>query len=261
MSDDAAQKVTDFPRIAVRKGGDVAVQEFFVFGERNSGTNFIDALLRRNFPSLANSASDRRGPAGFRYGWKHGFPQMVTAPDFTLAVVVFRRPEDWLRSMHERPWHAAPELRGLSFGAFIRAPWSSIVDDPNFGPARRDARFRSELQWDRHPLTGAPFENILALRNAKNAGFQSLNARFSTTVSVRYEDVAAAPEAFLDFLSRRFGLERAADYEPVLTTRGLRRGSAFKPSPPTELEAEDTRFVWSELDAGLEAALGYGPGA
>ena len=109
-----------FPTIHVQRG-DTPPTECFVFGERHCGTNLASELLRRNIPAFAQSPTDQIGPRGFRYGWKHGFPQMLAAPPTTLAVVLFRHPETWLRAMHKRPWHAHPDLRQLAFADFIRA--------------------------------------------------------------------------------------------------------------------------------------------
>ena len=41
------------------------LRRFLVYGERNSGTNFVDALLRQNFPGLEAERGDS-GRSGFR---------------------------------------------------------------------------------------------------------------------------------------------------------------------------------------------------
>jgi hypothetical protein len=85
------------------QSGSVSPTEVMVYGERNSGTNLVHALLTRNLPVFAGSPGDRIGKYEFRYGWKHGFPQMLAAPGGCLAIAVFRHPETWVRSMHARP--------------------------------------------------------------------------------------------------------------------------------------------------------------
>lgn len=245
-----------FPVIAAQgRGG--AIAEHFVFGERNSGTNLAHALLAQNIPALAQSTGDRIGPRGFRYGWKHGFPQMVAAPESCLAVVLFRGPSDWLRAMHRRPWHAAARLRGLEFGAFIRAEWETVIDEENFGVTRGGARFGQELMYDRNPATGQRFAHICALRRAKTAGFLSLAARFENALFVRHEDVTADAAGFVRYVSERYRLPRQRVFRPVEARRGRPSEGAFEKADYAPLTPEDAGFVWGALDAKQEAGLGY----
>ncbi|GHA61228.1 hypothetical protein GCM10008927_28340 [Amylibacter ulvae] len=236
------------------------IGEFFVFGERNSGTNFADALLRNNFPQLSASANDRMAKHGFRYGWKHGFPQMIAAPDTTLAVVMFRDPERWVQSMHRQPWHGAKHLRELTFSDFLAAPWQSIVDEKNFGiTSGADPRAYAELQWDRHPLTGARFDNILQLRNAKSAGFLSLKNRFSNVIFARYEDVANAPAEFINMIGQTYALTARAKFVSVDQQRGRKSDGKFVRHVYDDLTQTDRDFIWSGLDTKQEEILGYIP--
>ena len=253
-----AMQDSDFPVIHAQRAV-AETTEHFVFGERNTGTNLAHNLLVQNIPALARSASDRIGPHGFRYGWKHGFPQMVAAPASTLAVVVFRAPEPWLRSMHKRPWHA-PERAKLSFAEFIRGEWATHIDEQNFGVLHNDVRWGAELQYDRHPLTGARFENIVALRNAKTAGFLSLTKRFESCVLVRHEDLSANPEGFVDCVSQLCSLPRFQQFKPVEARRGRDGEGLYKPTTYPPLEPLDQAFVWGALEAAQEAQTGYGPG-
>lgn len=245
-----------FPTIAIRTTP-ADLSAAMVFGERNSGTNHAMELVRRNFPAFADSPGDRIGPSGFRYGWKHAFPQMLAAPVTTLAIGVFREPEAWLRSMHRRPWHADPQLRILPFQAFLRAQWLSRADEPNFGLGEDDPVLGAELQWDRHPLTGERFANICALRTAKNAGFLSLPHRFGNCILVRHEDVAEDPEGFLQAISERFGVPRGPDFEPVAARRGRQSEGPFAAGEYEPLDAADRDFLWGQLDPQQEATLGY----
>ena len=248
--------VADLPVIQLRADGPVPT-ELMVFGERNSGTNLAHELLKRNVPAFAESPGDRIGRFGFRYGWKHGFPQMLAAPDTALAVGLFRHPETWLRSMHARPWHAVPTLRDLSFDAFIRAEWQSRVDERNFGIADGDRRALAELQWDRHPLTGRRFANLMKLRAAKSEGFLSLPERFANCLLISFEPLAADPEGFVALVAQSFGLECRPSFEPVNERRGKQSDGAFQPEERAPLSPEDHRFVWSQLDRDQEARLGY----
>lgn len=231
-----------------------------VFGERNSGTNLASELLRRNLPGLHDIPGDRIGEFGFAYGWKHAFPQMIAAPPSTLAVCVFRHPETWVQSMYRRPWHLVPALRDRPFADFLRGEWAARIDETNFGIAPGDPRWGAELHWDRHPLTGKRFANICELRTVKTAGFLSLPNRFANCLLIRHEDVAAAPEAFVETVARWYGLGRASDFTPVTTRRGRAAAEIYRASAYGALEPADRDFLWQQLDATQEARLGYTPG-
>ena len=247
-----------FQVIQAQSGG-TPPSELAVFGERNSGTNLAHALLQQNIPAFADAPGDRIGRFGFRYGWKHGFPQMLSAPPFALAVCLFRHPETWLRSMHARPWHAVPELTQLPFRQFISSEWQTRVDERNFGLEGNDPRALTELHWDRHPLTGRRFENILQLRNAKTAAFLSLPVRFEHCILLRHEDVAERPEAFVEFVSQTFGLPRHTTFNPVTHRRGRAAEGRFNPAQYPPLTPQERQFVWDQLDSAQETQLGYAP--
>lgn len=241
------------------QSGGVSPTELMVYGERNSGTNLVHALLAQNLPVFEGSPGDRIGRFGFRYGWKHGFPQMLAAPDGCLAVAVFRHPETWVRSMHARPWHAVPALKELPFDAFLRAQWHSRVDERNFGVEPGDMRAMAEMQWDRHPLSGARFANIAQLRRAKTTGFLSLSERFANCLMLRHEDVVADPEGLVAHVAEAFDLQRSPRFRAVETRRGKASDGPYEAKSYPALSAPDRDWLWSELDRDQEKRLGYAP--
>ena len=87
-----------------------------VYGERNSGTNFLQALL------LQNCQCEVASPQ-YEYGWKHGFPdeKHLTKKERKTGVfiIVVRNVSDWLKSTHRRPYHMQPRE---SFDDFVRQP-------------------------------------------------------------------------------------------------------------------------------------------
>lgn len=83
-----------------------------LFGERCSGTNYTAQLLINNFHEIQLTQ---------QYGFKHRFHNdNVAGSDNCLFLIVYRDAFDWLRSFHLQPFHAAPELRNISFAEFIR---------------------------------------------------------------------------------------------------------------------------------------------
>ncbi len=232
------------------------VNSIYVFGERNSGTNYVNSLIMKNCVSGARrglySAQNKAS-----FGWKHGFPNMIAAPDDVLAIAVYREPVAWLHSLCRAPWHTAPHLRKLSFSKFIRSEWMSIIDDEGFGVAEDDPLWRRELLSDRDPLTGDRFANAMRLRNAKNRGFASLDKRFGNVLRVNYEMVLANPEPFLNALCRKYNLLRLKTFDPIVHDRATPARGVFQPKPVPYVSDADMDFIRQELDLQVEQKLGY----
>ena len=161
--------------------------------------------------------------------------------------------------MFGKPWHASPALREMTFEAFLRAEWNTYVDQARFFRlAEGDRRVGQPLQYDRHPVTGRAFQNLLALRNAKNAAFAGLAERRMNVAFVRHEDVVADPAGVLQSLSDGFDLQlRVAD--PIIPDGqfGWKMKKRQVELPPAGLMPGDRAFVVSQLDLELEARIGY----
>lgn len=262
------------------------VTRYQVLGERCSGTNFVRSLLEQN-TTLTRSAY---------LGWKHGFPTMQLMPRDLLPIIVFRNPVKWAASMYRKPWHRENPA-AISFAEFLREPFASFIDpllyheNPLnhfrlFSQTRGVALLAQKVarrvlsdklglkldntpadlpgfangvvnQFDRHPLTGEGFANLLHLRNAKNQGFLSYGAREASCVFVQYEYARENPEGFLRQLGETYDIKLRDGFRPVTSWLG-EMGKAYdgpeRRAQPTE---EDIAFIRSQLDAGLEARIGY----
>lgn len=226
--------------------GDVRPTELQIFGERCSGTNFVAELLRRNLPGLSRTD---------RYGWKHGFTWKVKdeAPS-CVFVVVHRDPLDWVRSLHQKPWHCAEPLRDRSFAEFVREPWwCEWGRDMSLDEG--DERLGTEMMHERDPQTGERFANVLRMRAAKLRDWRSLAGRVRHCLAVRYEDVVADPKAFVRRVAREFALRRWPWFRAVRTFKGGRDPFVKKQYPPIA----EPHLAWlrSELDPEAERWAGY----
>lgn len=243
--------------ISARKNG-TAPQSIYVFGERNSGTNYVHHLIMRNcvVPATRRAPYDAQNAATF--GWKHGFPNMFAAPENVLAIAVYREPIAWLQSLCRAPWHTAPHLRNLPFSDFIRREWQGVIDDENFGFAETSPVWGKELMSDRDPMTGLRFANAMRLRNAKNRGFATLDNRFGNALRLRYEEVVAQPEVFLNALCKTYGFARRSTFNPIEHDRATPGRGVFVPKPVQPISVADQAFIHTELDWEIEKTLGYG---
>ena len=138
--------------IEIRRANKTPITNFQVFGERSSGTHIVGRFLMRH--TQLKIIHD--------YGWKHGFPAMPAVAPNHLIVVVFRDAENWMRSMHAKPWHCSPRMQRMEFSEFIRARWDGIVDREDAFPWTNSGTLNMDLQLDRHPMTGKRFRNMVS---------------------------------------------------------------------------------------------------
>jgi hypothetical protein len=223
---------------------------FFVIGERCSGTNFLQALLEENTDLYPSN----------EYGWKHGFPMFPAVSANAIAFVIFRNAIDWLRSMYGKPWHTSPMMRKLPFREFIRCRWDTIVDATvHFALPDGDPREGEVLQYDRHPITGRAFGDILDLRREKlNAHLGMLNREINTVLCT-HEYLSREPEAFIKQIGEAFAVSSAGRFSMPKGRFGWPWPKQMRAVdlPPARLEAEDRAYVLSRLDLALEARIGY----
>jgi hypothetical protein len=166
-----------------------------LYGERNSGTQFLQSLISANTDARVLRGVMPRWAARltrvlpgrewvpdlyfgvtrpWNLGWKHG-PLDVAAVRAgrrrPLTIVTLRKnPYSWLLSLYRRPYHTRSPAREGSFLEFVQAPWPTV---------RRD-RHRS------------PFRSPVDMWNFKIRSYVDV-APGVTVVRLRYEDLLADP--------------------------------------------------------------------
>ncbi|MFS4583396.1 hypothetical protein [Phaeobacter sp. C3_T13_0] len=237
-------------RMVGRRSLGQPILNYQVLGERCSGTNFLDQLVRQNFAA-----------ARPRYEmWKHAFPNLIAFPSDVLYVVIFRDPYQWLESMYGKPWHSLSSLRDLSFSEFIRAEWQSEIDVPAWFDLPTNTACKGQpLNQDLHPITGTPFANLLALRRAKAEALLSLPKRGARVIYTTHAAISENPDEVL----ARIALEEGSvsRYKKLQVPKGHYGWSwsdrNVKPSQPGQLiTPQDRAWIMSQLDPALETAMG-----
>ena len=72
------------------------ITRFTIYGERCSGTNYLQELIELNFDVETT----------WDYGWKHffGFNDLLNSDD-TLFICIVRNPIDWINSLYKNKHH------------------------------------------------------------------------------------------------------------------------------------------------------------
>ena len=117
-----------------------------IYGERCSGTNYLEELLLLNFNVEIT----------WDYGWKHffGFNDLSNTDDVVFIGIV-RGLEDWINSLY-RDKHHLPTHLTENIDTFLTDTFYSLYDDGN------------KINEDRNLETNERYKNIFELRLVKN---------------------------------------------------------------------------------------------
>ncbi|MBB4657844.1 hypothetical protein [Parvularcula dongshanensis] len=235
-----------FPFLSAHVPDSPRVSRYQVFGERCSGTNFLIRLLETNVTSAIFTEV---------FGFKHWFvPEALCLPADTLGLVIVRNPEDWLQSLHEKAWHMPEEVAALPFADFIRTEWRCVWDDHFLGVPDGHPQWGSEMVHERQAFAAAPIADAVTLRRLKAENWERLAQRSPAFAFLRYEDLRADPQGFLDALGR-WGMFYD-EYRPVGSYKG-EGNKIFAPKARAPLSDQDKAYVDERLDLEREALWGY----
>lgn len=222
------------------------INKIQIFGERCSGTNYLEHLLLKNLEAIEITS---------QFGFKHCFHREIgEKTSDCLFVIIYRSPLDWLRAMHKIPHHAAFELRGIPFEDFIRKEWwcqwdetSEVTpDNPLYG---------KEIMIDRCPLTHKRFTNIIKLRRAKICDYESLRDKADNLIYITLEELKIYPEDFIKIVSDKFKIKKSCNFTDIIKYQG--KGDPYIPTFYDPITVADLDHIINEIDVQLEKSIGY----
>lgn len=150
------------------------IKRFTIYGERCSGTNYLQELIELNFDVETT----------WDYGWKHFFGfNDVSKSDNTLFICIIRDPYTWLNSLYQIPHHITHTIRGDPTKFLNNEVFS--YDDHN--ESRDETK---EMMNDRHIYTKERYKNIFELRYTKLHYLTvDLPKKVKHHIFIRYEDL------------------------------------------------------------------------
>ena len=224
-----------------------------IFGERCSGTNYLESLLTKNVPFC----SDRSALKGGVYGYKHWFYEewdLLPEAEHILFFVIFRNPVKWLASLNKTPFHCAPNLKNLCFTDFIRTEWSCVWDE--FAKVdHENPKFGMEMLHERNPDSGQRFINVLELRKSKLKNWLRMADYAKNIAFLSHEELVKSPESYLGEIFEKFCLP-VKKVENVKSYRGY-GNKIYVPKPDPVISQLDAEFICENLDWSLESIFGY----
>lgn len=158
----------------------MSIKKFTIYGERCSGTNYLEKLILKNFVVTLT----------WEYGFKHffGFNNNLDTSDDTLFICIVRDIHDWLNSFFREPHHLPLRYENISLedkiDKFLNSEFWSF-DDSN---ENRD--INKEIMEDRNIYNGSRYQNIFELRHIKlKYMFEDLPKKVKNYILIRYEDL------------------------------------------------------------------------
>jgi hypothetical protein len=122
------------------------IKKVTIYGERCSGTNYLEELLLLNF----------NVEIVWNYGWKHffGFNNLSNSDD-VLFIGIIRNLNDWVNSLYREKHHLPSELT-KNIDTYLNNTFYSITESGE------------EIMDDRNIETKERYKNIFELRHVKN---------------------------------------------------------------------------------------------
>lgn len=208
------------------------LNKFTIYGERCSGTNYIEQLILLNFETTVT----------WEYGFKHFFGFMnIGNSDDTLFIGVVRDPVKWINSLYRTPHHICCECKHNK-PAFLNKP---IYSQPNdwdskkyYGP---HYKFFGE---DRHIYTRNRYTNIFEMRDTKLRFLvDDMPNKVKHYLLIRYEDMLYNFEETMEKI-KNAGLSVKPNISfPVNYIKNMTGNTVNKKKPVFEINQNDELLI------------------
>ena len=211
------------------------IQRFTIYGERCTGTNYLEELIKNNFNI----------PLTWDYGYKHFFGyKSLEDSDNTLFLCLVRNPVDWLNSLYEKPYHIHHLRKNVA--TFLCAPYSSHYDDTGL-----------EIMEDRNIYTNQRYKNLMELRKVKlRYLYETLPTIVKNFYFVRYEDIVKNIVPFLEVIKEQFSLQQKFPLWKQINYHKKDKSKPFKQTKKNYISV-DAVVKHPEFDLELEEKVGY----
>ena len=200
------------------------IKHFKIYGERCSGTNYLENILKLNF-KITNSDNS--------YGHKHFFgKETYENSDDTLFVGIIRNPHTWINSLYKTPWHLAymccrNKHSFLNKEIYSMHPAKNRKHNSLNIINKKKLRMSSEIMSDRNIYTNERYKNIFELRYTKYKYLtEDLPNKVKNYIFIKYEDLR---DDFINTLNKfnKFNLQKTKEY-PVNTSKYKNTTRTFK---------------------------------
>jgi len=218
------------------------INNLSIYGERNSGTNYLETVLTGKSRKYSRDDYAFKIPLVWHYGFKHFFghhtEQIKKNGDHTLFIGIVRNPYDWIMAL-SRTKHQVPK-ENHDIKNFLANEWYSLFDTPN------NDNYGLEIMNDRDFDTGFRYKNIFALRSKKlRYLYETMPTIAKNYELIKYEDLCKNPLLILESWSDKYNLELNTNFiQPIK-------------KDPYKIEPEIKKIIDDNIDWQIENEVGY----
>lgn len=227
------------------------IKYFTIYGERCSGTNYLENLIKQNFDIEIT----------WKHGNKHFFGQNLhfMNSDNTLFICIVRDIYKWInsffRELHHHPLRYSNIDENNKINKFLNDEWFSINDmDNNY------KGWNKELMIDRNIFTGQRYKNIFELRHIKNKFIIDILPKLvKNYILIRYEDLVLDFENTMNLIKSK-GLKVKDNIEfPINIKKYKNEKYYFKDKLKNNIDKISNELVYSHIDLNIyyERKLNY----
>lgn len=212
---------------------------FTIYGERCSGTNFLEKAMEENFDLKITWDYD------FKHWFGHHQFKNNEKEDETLFLGIIRNPITWIDSFFKNPHHL-PLSNKKNIKYFLFNECCSFDDDTH-----------NEIMVDRNIITKKRYKNIFELRYTKNNYLiHNMPKNVKNYLLLRYEDLYDNYDLILGYIEKKFNLKRKnTDFKKIITYKGKKDGLFIKKN--INLTKKVVDIIINNLNKEQEKGLGY----
>ena len=159
----------------------MVLTKFTIYGERCSGTNYLEELILNNFDVSLT----------WEYGWKHFFgfkDDKLKSSDDTLFICIVRDIHEWMNSFFREMHHLPLRYKNIS----LYTKKKEFLNDEfwSFDDSNGNRNINNEIMTDRNIYNKCRYQNIFELRHIKlRYLIEDLPKKVENYIFIRYEDL------------------------------------------------------------------------
>lgn len=211
------------------------IKYFTIYGERCSGTNFLEETILANFNMEIT----------WKYSWKHFFGfynfENNDQENETLFIGIIRNPFTWLNSFHSDPHHVPLHNRPIL--NFLLNEFYSIDQNNKI------------ISQDFNYVTNEKYKNIFELRKMKNDYLMNIMpTKVKNYILIRYEDLASNSELILNKIKDQYKLTLKNNLIVKINYHKKQKNKIFVPKP-IKFSNDILDIIKNNLDKEQEETL------
>jgi hypothetical protein len=210
------------------------VKRFTIYGERSSGTNYLEQLITTNFGL----------PITWDYGWKHffGYSNFNNSDD-TLFFGIVRSPVAWIDSFFKNPFYVPKQNTNIK----------NFLSNKFFSIDKKNQIMKEDLNYTNNQV----YSNIFELRKVKNDYLLDIMPnKVKNYALINYEYIKAEPFEFLEAIRIKFGLTKLHETYKNIDYYKTAKNVKYVEHPVT-LGPQIISFIKQNLNAEQEQRLNY----